>query len=495
MTALVTILCLVLGFVVLLQIGRVSELTAQVRGTEEAQRDSNKWNAIAMPIFCAVFLIFVCVTAYQYKDYMLWYGPHVSASKHGHSLDRLFNITLVVTGIVFVLTQVALFWYAYKYRGREGAKVLFIPHNNKLEIIWSAIPAVVMALLVIGGLDAWNEVMADVQEGSNAMEIEANAMQFAWNLRYPGTDGKLGTKDYKKISSSNPFGQDWTDTKNYDDFQPDEIVLPVGKPVRVRITARDVLHNFYLPHFRVKMDAIPGLPTYFVFTPELTTEQYRQNLSKSAEWCKPDPKSDDGKPMWQGFNYELACAELCGKGHYSMRRIVKIVSQEEYDEWFKKQKSWYESNVKGTDEDPAKAAAPAVLSAEGETAALTATVEKALTEANAVIKLDHVNYKTGSAELTADSKFQLDALAQIMEKHPTMTIEVEGHTDNTGVAASNLTLSQKRADAVKKYLVGKAVSVTRMQAKGYGSTKPLDTAETEEAKAKNRRTEFTILSK
>ena len=143
-----------------------------------------------------------------------------------------------------------------------------MPHDNKLEVIWTAVPAVVMCFLVIRGLVAWNEVMADVSEGEEHIEIEATGQQYLWHLRYPGADGKLGTRNFRLIKSGeNPLGQDWMDDKNLDDIMPSEIVLPVGKKVRVRITAMDVLHSFDLPHFRVKMDAVPGMPTYFVFTP------------------------------------------------------------------------------------------------------------------------------------------------------------------------------------------------------------------------------------
>lgn len=138
-----------------------------------------------------------------------------------------------------------------------------------------------MTFLVVGGLDAWNEVMADVSDDDKYLEIEATGFQFGWNLRYPGADGLIGEKNYKIISSENPLGQNWKDEKNLDDFLATELVLPVGQKVRVRITAQDVLHNFYLPHFRVKMDAIPGMPTYFVFTPSKTTEEYRQELKST----------------------------------------------------------------------------------------------------------------------------------------------------------------------------------------------------------------------
>jgi cytochrome c oxidase subunit 2 len=270
-------------------------------------------------------------------------------------LDALFKWTLFVTGIVFVATQVMLFYFAFKYRARRGAKAAFIAHNDRLEVIWTIIPAIVMTFLVVSGLDAWNTVMADLTDEEDYMEIEATGFQFGWNLRYPGADGLLGEKNFKLISGTNPLGQNWKDEKNLDDFHPGEIVLPKGKKIRVRITAQDVLHNFYLPHFRVKMDAVPGMPTYFVFTPTKTTDEYRQELSNYPEYNVPaDPKDPETKMLWEVFDYELACAELCGRGHYSMRRLVRIVEQDEYDAWQAQQQSYYFSNVRGKEDDPWK---------------------------------------------------------------------------------------------------------------------------------------------
>lgn len=366
MTALVIILTIVLAVVVIIQIGRLSELAAKIRGEKEAEAEGNKRNAYGMLVFLGLFLIFTIGSSLYYKDSILWYGPHQAASAHGGALDNIFNVTLFFTGIVFVATQVLLFWYAYKYRKQEGKKALYISHNNKLEVIWTAIPAIVMTFLVVSGLDAWNDVMADVSPeeipGKDYIEIEATGMQFAWLLRHPGADNLLGTRNYQLIDGTNPLGQDWSDEKNLDDIQPDKIVLPKGKKVRVRITSRDVLHNFDLPHFRVKMDAVPGMPTYFVFTPTLTTEEYRKNLGaldKNGEPMYPewhelsDPSDPESLPRWKTFNYELACAELCGNGHYSMRRIVEVVTEEEYERWLKEQTPYYESAIK-KDEVPAE---------------------------------------------------------------------------------------------------------------------------------------------
>ncbi len=353
MTALIIILCITLLIIVAVQIGKISELAQKIRGEEEVEQEANNRSAYAMLLFLVAFMVFCIVTALYYRNYMLGYGPHESASEHGGRIDSIFNITLVITGIVFVITHIALFWFAYKYRAKKGNKVLYIPHDNKLEVIWTIIPAVVMTILVVGGLDAWNDIMADVREDEDYMEIEATGYQFAWDIRYPGADGVLGARNYKLITATNPIGQDWEDVKNLDDIKPDEIVLPVGKKVRVRITSRDVLHNFYLPHFRVKMDAVPGMPTYFVFTPTKTTAEYRAELKNYPEYQVPAlAEEPNGPKLWEAFNYELACAELCGSSHFSMRKIVRIVTQDEYDAWIKTQNSFYLTAIRNTADDP-----------------------------------------------------------------------------------------------------------------------------------------------
>ncbi len=434
---------------------------------------------------------------------MLGYGPHKPASAHGGVLDDLFNVTLLFCGIVFVLTHIALFYLAYRYKKVKGSKGTHWAHNNTLEIVWSAIPAVVMTYLVIKGLLAWNTVMADVKPDEVVMEIEATGYQFAWHLRYPGPDGVLGARDYKKVGPENPLGQDWTDPKNFDDFHPDELWLPINQKVRVRITARDVIHSFFLPHFRVKMDAVPGLPTYFVFTPTKTTEEYREELSQYPEYnVHKDPLDPTSPLLWEEFNYELACAELCGKSHYSMRRIVRIVSEEEYNAWLEKQQSYYASNIRNKDIDPNKGK---LLDFEilQNREALNMSIEKATVDTGIpvadgidlkTIRLDFVQFEPGSNILTTDSKYQLNDLAEILKKYPQIRIELRGHTDNVGVPAANRMLSQQRADTARDYLVVQGIGAGRLTAVGYGQTKPIETNDTDAGRQKNKRTEFKIIA-
>lgn len=510
MTGLITVLCLILIALVVVQIGRVTELASRIRGEEEAQQEANNWNARFSLVFMVIFLVGCIASAIYYKDSMLGYGPHLSASEHGGELDRLFNVTLFFTGIVFVITQIALFWFSYKYKGVPGRKALFLSHDNKIEIIWTVIPAVVMTFLVIGGLDAWNEVMADVGPGEEHIEIEATGMQFAWIMRYPGNDGALGTKDYRLITANNQLGMDFNDTKGLDDIVSSaagEIIkLPIGKKVRVRITARDVLHNFDLPHFRVKMDAVPGLPTHFVFTPAITSQEYRERLgsldSKGEpvypEWHLPaDPTDPESKTRWEEFQFELACAELCGKGHYSMRRIVEIVSEEEFAAWAAEQKSFYFQTIRGTAEDPNLGTVMEIEKTQRKEAFKT-NFERAVVsteDTDKVLKFDYLTYETGSAKLDTESSYELDELIRLMKgEYKNVSIEVSGHTDNTGDADANMELSKSRAASVYNRIIQKGVELERVTSTGYGQDRPIDKNDTDEGRANNRRTEIRILS-
>ncbi len=498
MTALIILLCVLLISIVLVQIGKVTELTAQIKGESEVLRDNSKWNGWLSVAFMVIFLGGVFISAYAFKNEMMGYGPHTAASAHGSTLDDMFHITLVLTGIVFVICHIALFWFAYKYRWQEGRKAQFIAHDNRLELIWTAVPAVVMTILVVRGLNAWNTVMADVKPDEDFIEIEATGQQFNWIIRYPGPDGKLGTRNFKLTSANNQLGMDFTDPKTWDDVIPgQEIYLPVGKKVRVRITAKDVLHNFFLPHFRVKMDAVPGMPTYFIFTPIKTTADYRNELRKYDDYNIPADAADPtGPKRWEKFEYELACAELCGKGHYSMKRILRVVPQEEFDAWYKKQESFYLTQVRGKADDPNK---DKVLDIEVRQRAqeFSDNVKKAVESTNAADKtltLNHINFETGSATLTSNSRYELDNLVTAMNAYPGLVIEVAGHTDNTGDPAANLTLSAARAASVVKYLTDRGISEGRLHPRGYGDTKPLVPNDSDENRAKNRRTEFTILN-
>lgn len=488
--------------VIVIQIGKVTELAARIRGEEEVEYQNNTTQGIWGVGFMVVFLVGCIVSAYYYKNYMFGYGPMTSASEHGFELDSIFNVTLIFTGIVFVITHILLFWYAYKYRKQRGTKAIFFAHDTKLEMIWTAVPAVVMTFLVARGLVAWNSIFPTLTEEDKYIEIEATGYQFAWDIRYPGADGKLGNKDFRLIDlANNSLGMDFTDEFAADDIVlggTDKIVLPVDTTVKVRITAKDVLHNFYLPHFRVKMDAVPGLPTSFIFRPVMTTKDFRQQLSQYPEWQVPaDPNDPQGPKRWETFEYELACAELCGKGHYSMRRVLEIVSRDEYNAWLSQQKSFYMTNIRNTDKDPNKGKRLFSFEIKQRAEELKAEFANVLSDSakTNIIPLKNVFFETASDKLNDLSKHELDNLVSIIKSRPSLKIELGGHTDNVGDAAMNQALSQKRAESVLKYLVSGGVSASQLSAKGYGQNNPLESNDTPEGRDKNRRTELKIISK
>ncbi|MDX1409981.1 MAG: OmpA family protein, partial [Saprospiraceae bacterium] len=218
-------------------------------------------------------------------------------------------------------------------------------------------------------------------------------------------------------------------------------------------------------------------------------------LSKYPEYNVPrDPNDPESSLLWEDYNFELACAELCGASHFSMRRIVRVVSEGEYQNWLATQSSYYMNNIRGTDADPLSDQVLDIEIAQRREDFNTA-VESALASANAddkVIRLNYLFFETGSAALTDASQYELDNLVQIMNRYPDMQIEIGGHTDNTGDAESNLTLSRERAEAVRQRLVAAGIAEGRISAIGYGQTRPVADNDTPDGRAENRRTEIKI---
>jgi len=313
MTTLLIILVIVLVLIVLLQIALTSDFINFIKGDDDEEGKS-KFQGTMLMVFLILGFVSLIWSVFYFKGRFL----PAPASEHGHLIDMNFDLALLFTGIVFVVTQILLFYFAYKFRYRKKRKAYYFPENNKLEVAWTIIPAIVLTFLIVKGLNSWYAITADAPE--DKIVFEATGRQFAWVLRYPGVDGELGTLAGRdKVSPTNELGIDWNDPSSKDDFLANDIVLPVGKPVEVKIEAMDVLHSFFLPQFRVKMDAVPGITTRFWFVPTITTAEMREKLG--------DPE----------FNFELACAELCGRGHSSMRKVVTIVTPEEYEKWVQEQ--------------------------------------------------------------------------------------------------------------------------------------------------------------
>jgi cytochrome c oxidase subunit 2 len=273
-------------------------------------------------------------------------------------------ITLIVTGIVFVITQILLFWFAYKYQENDNRKVFFFAHSTKLELIWTAIPAITLTVLVIFGLRNWFFFTGEAPK--NAMVVEVTGKQFGWIFRYPGKDAVFGKKYYKNIDPAvNSVGIVWDDKLAQDDILTEQTMYVVkGTPVKLIIGSRDVIHDVGLSHFRLKMDAVPGIPTTMWFTPKFTTAEMKEKT---------------GNP---NFAYEISCDQICGNGHYSMKGIVEVVTQEEYDMWMAKQKAQY--LVAFPEKDPSNVPAATV---EAEKASMGAKKTTDSTAKTAVAKM------------------------------------------------------------------------------------------------------------
>ena len=311
----------VIVFIVIFQIAKASEYVSVLKGEEKSRKQNNKINAFLM----IAFLVFGLFGAWYCNE--LYYGktlfPQGSASVEGEKIDLMLYITIAVTGSVFIITQVLLFWFVFKYQEKDGQKAFYFPHNNKLELLWTTVPAIFLTVLVVFGLKYWFKMTAPAP--ADAVVVEITGHQFAWEMRYPGTDGKLGKKNYKLYNqpSGNTLGVDFEDPESWDDLHTTEMHLPVGKPVKLVINAMDVIHDVGLSHFRMKMDAVPGIPTTMWFTPKYTTEEMKKRT---------------GNP---NFVYEISCDQMCGKGHFSMRGVIVVESEADYKNWLAQQKPEY----------------------------------------------------------------------------------------------------------------------------------------------------------
>ena len=309
-----------LVFVVIFQIAKASEYVSVLKGEDKTRKQNNKINAF----FLLGFLIFGLIGVWYCNE--LYYGktlfPQGSASVEGEKLDLMFMITVAITGVVFVLTQVLLFWFCFKYQQKDDRKAFYFPHNTKLELIWTTVPAIFLTVLVVFGLKYWFKITGDAPKNSIVVEITGH--QFAWEFRYPGADKTLGKTNFKLYTAKNNLGVDFADPASLDDIHVITTMhVPVGVPVKMVIHSQDVIHDVGLPHFRLKMDAVPGIPTTQWFTPKITTA---------------DMKKKTGNP---DFNFEISCDQLCGASHYAMRGVIVVETMEEYKKWLAEQKPEY----------------------------------------------------------------------------------------------------------------------------------------------------------
>jgi cytochrome c oxidase subunit 2 len=373
---LIILLVVIIAAVAIAQLVRVYELSSKLRGKNEHEisHKDNNFNALLMLIFMFVqFFGFI----YLMLEYG-WTGRGEAASIQGKETDWLLNLNFVVIIAVFFFTNALLFYFSYKYVRKPGVKAYYYPHNNKLEMLWTVVPACVLAVIIILGLKSWNNITS--ASGGDAKVVELYSKQFDWTARYAGKNNRLGKFDYKLTSDNNELGlvtRNTIDTAIYhmlkgvtgiesiqaklndrtivlsdsaqlalekqlsskerlirllyqmkenhdskvdgdawDDFiQKDTLYLCVDQLYEFKFRSKDVIHSAFFPHFRAQMNTVPGLTTRFKFTPDITTKDMRIKMKN------------------ENFNYILMCNKICGGAHYKMKMAVVVLSKAEYIAW------------------------------------------------------------------------------------------------------------------------------------------------------------------
>lgn len=340
MTSLLIIIVLVLLAIALWQLTKIFDLTqvGEVDDSQIANDGDNNTQGYLMFGFLAFLYIFTIYGLFRWGSLVL----HTPASKHGSDIDNLMNVTWILIFTVQAITQVLLHYFAFKYRGKKDQKALFFSDSTKLEVIWSGIPAVVLAILILFGLYAWTNIMF-VDDNEDTIVVELYAQQFKWTARYAGPDNVLGKANVRLIDGVNTLGVDMSDPNAQDDIVVSELHIPKGKKVHFKFRSQDVLHSAYFPYFRAQMNCVPGMVTEFAFEPIYTSDEYRQlpymvekvaninalRTKKSAELvAKGEPALDP-----YTFDYLLLCNKICGASHYNMQMKVVVDTPEDYKKW------------------------------------------------------------------------------------------------------------------------------------------------------------------
>jgi len=354
MTALLTILVLVFITIAIWQMVKIFDLAqATAENTQVASDKDNRINGYMMLVFLAFIYIITIVCFVKWGDLPLVSN---SASEHGPTVDNLMIISFIIIFIVQTITQYLLHYFAFKYKGEKGKKALFYADNNTLEFIWTIIPVIVLAGLIIYGLFTWNTIM-NVSEDDDPLIVELYAQQFNWKARYGGEDNQLGKANVRliDIDRANILGLDESDPYAQDDVITTELHLPVGRTVLFKMRSQDVLHSAYMPHFRAQMNCVPGMITQFGFTPTVTTVDMRAtpqmeekvaniNRIRVEKSSKLIAKGEDALERYE-FDYLLICNKICGKSHYNMQMKIIVETQEEYDTWISEQKLFKNSLI------------------------------------------------------------------------------------------------------------------------------------------------------
>ncbi len=343
MTSLLVIIVLVLLSIAIWQMTKIFDLTQVGNKKENSQVATDSDNNVQGYLMFG-FLTFL----YVFTIYGLFKWGHLvltnPASEHGADYDNLMWISFAIIFFVQAITQALLHYFAFKYRGEKDKKALYYADNDKLEFIWTIIPVIVLAGLILYGLYTWTNIMF-VDEDEDVIVVELYAKQFSWEARYAGQDNVLGKANVRLIEGVNTMGVDVNDPNAQDDIAVTELHIPKGKKVHFKFRSQDVLHSAYMPHFRAQMNCVPGMVTEFAFKPIYTTDEMRQDddmIEKVATINKIRAKKSaqlvaEGKTPLDPytFDYLLLCNKICGASHYNMQMKIVVDTPQEFQNWLK----------------------------------------------------------------------------------------------------------------------------------------------------------------
>lgn len=341
METLLIIIVGVLGIIAIAQAVRVFEISSTIKGGDDdvnVNDKDNRTQGLLLLLFLIFFFASFAWMIYEYDAVML---PE-AVSEHGLEIDSLWAISMGVIIVAFLVTQPLLFGFGFLFRGSKKRKAVYMEHNNKLELFWTGIPAIVLAGLILYGLATWSNTMNPDNSEEEPMVVELYAKQFGWTARYAGEDNTLGYANVRLVEGSNTLGVDPDDVNSLDDVIANELRLPKGRPVVLKLRSQDVIHSAYLPHFRVQMNAVPGTSTQFQFVPNKTTAEIRTE-PETMEKVRHinELRSEKGEDEWE-FDYVLLCNKICGSAHYNMQMKVVVETEEEFNNWLKDQQSFAE---------------------------------------------------------------------------------------------------------------------------------------------------------
>lgn len=348
MTVFLIIIVVALFAITIWQLTKIFQLSRDAGSIDSsgiANDRDNRMQGNLMLAFGIAFYIFMFYNFWAYTNRAL----PAASSEHGGQFDTLLLVSMAVIMFVQIITQGLLHYFSYKYKGRKGQKALFFADNDKLEFIWTIIPVIVLAGLIIYGLFTWSSIMNIDEEEGDPIVIEIYAKQFGWEARYAGEDNTLGKANVRFIEGANTIGMDVSDSYGSDDKITAELHLPVNRPVIFKFRSQDVLHSAYFPHFRAQMNVVPGMTTQFAFTPTVTTAEIRETeymtekMGRIKEIRKERSDAGEGDMAdYDEFDYYLLCNKICGVAHYNMQMKIIVETQEEFNTWIAGQRTFGE---------------------------------------------------------------------------------------------------------------------------------------------------------